>query len=184
MSSWLPSPPSPIYVFSSKVEISSYLTIIMLYSEQLINRELSYISKFTSNIIHLPDLDNCVVDALSCPTAVHPSSASSSASPSALTSSKRVRISPSLALVLLSPVLPPEIQLSTPAFHFSFLPTLQLTCPSVQAMLANPSIQVLPIPYSDSTVNLCNVSASSVRPLVSSSLQKQLFSALHRILHP
>ena len=88
-----------------------------------------------------------------------------------------------MALFLLSPVLPPKVQLLTLEFEFSALSLLQLSCPSVQAMLANTSLQVLPIPYRNSTV-LCDVSSSSIRHLVPTSLWKQLFSALYRISHP
>ena len=91
--------------------------------------------------------------------------------------------SSSVAPVLLSPSFPPENQLSTPGFDFFVLPPLQLSCPSVQSMLTNPPLQVLPFPYSDSTV-LCDVSTGSIRPLVPSILRKQLFSAIHRISHP
>ena len=86
------------------------------------HRQLSYISEFRSNIIHLPGLENSIADALSNPSAVQPSSASSSALPSALPSSSQVRISLSLAPVLFSTALPPEDQLSTLDFDFSFLP--------------------------------------------------------------
>ena len=88
-----------------------------------------------------------------------------------------------MALFLLSPVLPPKVQLLTLEFEFSALSLLQLSCPSVQAMLANTSLQVLPIPYRNSTV-LCDVSSTSIRHLVPTSLWKQLFSALYRISHP
>ena len=53
-------------------------------------RQLSYISEFTGNIIHLLGVENCVADALSCPSAVYPSSTSASASPSASTSVPQV----------------------------------------------------------------------------------------------
>ena len=147
----------------------------MLYSEQLlgllVNRDNS------------PTSVSSQADALSCPSAVHPPSPSSSASPSAVTLVPQVRISPSLAPVLLSLSFPLENQLSTPGFDFSGLPPLQPSCPSVQSMLTNPSLQVLPFPYSDSTV-LCDVSTGSVPPIVPTVLRKQLFSALHGISHP
>ena len=85
--------------------------------------------------------------------------------------------------VQVSPSLPLQDQLSTPDFDFSVLPPLQLSCPLVQAILGITSLQVLTIPYRDSTV-LCDVSSSSVRPLVTISLRKQLFSTLHGISHP
>ena len=92
-------------------------------------------------------------------------------------------VSLSLAPNLLSLSFPPENQLSTPGFDFSVLPPLQQSCPSVQYMLTNPSLQVLPFPYSDYTV-LWDVSASSVGPLVPTIQRKQLFSALHGMYHP
>ena len=144
-------------------------------------RQLSYISEFTSNIIHLPGVENCVADALSCPSGVHPSS--SSASPSAWTLVRQVRISPSLIPVLLTHSFPPENQLSALGYDFSVLPPLQPSCPSVQSMLTNPSLEVLPVHYSDSAV-LSDVPAGSLRPLVPTVPQKQLFSAIHRISHP
>ena len=51
-------------------------------------RQLSFISKLTSNIIHLPGVENSFADALSRPSSVHLSSVSYS-SPSALTSNQR-----------------------------------------------------------------------------------------------
>ena len=84
----------------------------MHYSEQLLpgllaNRQLSYIRKFMSNIVHVLGVENCIADALSYPSSVHPSSA--------LTSSKKVRISPSLAPVLLSPALNSGVRALHPA---------------------------------------------------------------------
>ena len=135
-------------------------------------RQFSFISEFMSNIVNLPGVENCIANGLVLPSSAHPSSAS--------TASKKVQTSPSL----LSPALLPEVHLSTPEFEFSALPPLQLSFSSVQAMLANSSLQVMSIPYGDSTVLCCDVSSSSVHTLLPTSLPKQLFSALHGISHP
>ena len=142
-------------------------------------RYLSYICEFKSKIIHLPGVENCVAVTLSCPSTARPSFPSTFF----LTSAPVFPIFPFLAPVLPSRVLSPEVQLSTLDFEFSTLPLLQLSCSSEQAMLAKPSLQVLPVPYGDSTV-LCNVSSCSIHPLVSKYLRKQLFSTLLWISHP
>ena len=112
----------------------------MLYSEQLHpglhiqQRQLSYNSEFMSNILHLPGEENCIADALSCPSAVHPSSTSSSASPSASTSAPQVQFTLSLAPVLISSPFPPGDQLR-PA---------SITAPVLQF---NPCLLILPFKY-------------------------------------
>ena len=126
-------------------------------------RHLAYISEFTSDIVHVPGSENSGADALSRPYS--PPSAS-------------------------APFIPPQpvlhavdLESSALGFDFSALPALQSACPSVQAMLSNPSLSVVSIPFLQTSV-FCNVSSVSPCPLVPEVLRKILFLSLHRISHP
>ena len=90
---------------------------------------LAHISKFTSDIVHIPGSENGVADALSRPTS--PSSA------------------PVSDVSVLSAV---ALDLSTPGFDFSPLPAVQSACPYVQSMISIPSLSVVSVPFLQSSV--------------------------------
>ena len=121
-------------------------------------RHLAYIAEFTSDIVHVPGSENVVADALSRPYSPVPASASA------------------------VPVLF-ALDLSAPNIDFSNLPALQADCLSVQAMLSNPSLSVVSVPFQGSSV-FCDVSSGLPRPLVPASLRLQLFSSLHELSNP
>ena len=125
-------------------------------------RHLAFISEFTSDIVHVPGSENSVADALSRPFSPQPVSAPPVLSP------------PSLHAV--------DLEISAPGFDFSALPALQSACPSVQAMLSNPSLSVVSIPFLQTL--FCDLSSGSPRPLVPEVLRKNLFLSLHGISHP
>ena len=75
------------------------------------------------------------------------------------------------------------LHLSASGFDFNSLPALQSACPSVQSMISNPSLSVVSVPFLRSFV-LCDVSSGSPRPLVPSTINHQLFLALHGLSHP
>ena len=87
---------------------------------------------------------------------------------------------PSSAVPVLSAL---SLDLSASNIDFSTLPALQADCPSVQAMLSNPSLSVVSVPFQSSSV-FCDVSSGLPRPLVPESLRRQLFSSLHELSHP
>ena len=126
-------------------------------------RHLAYISKFTSDIVHVPGSENAVADTLSRPYS-HPSASAPFSSP----------------LPVLHTV---DLDSSTPGFDFSAFPALQSACPSVQAMLSNTSLSVVSIPFLQTSV-FCDVSSGSPHPLVPEILQKNLFFSLHGVSHP
>ena len=70
-----------------------------------------------------------------------------------------------------------------PSFDFSTLPALQAACPSVQSMLASPSLYMVSVPFLRSSV-LCDFSPGVPRPLVPAVLRQQLFLSLHSLFHP
>ena len=123
-------------------------------------QHLAYISKFTSDIVHVPGSDNVVADALSPPFSPVPVKSS--------------------ALPVFSAT---SLDLSTPGFDFSSLPALQSESPSVQSMISSPSLSIGSVPFLKSSV-LYNVSLGSPRWLVPSALRHQLFLSLHRLSHP
>ena len=154
---------------------------------------LSYLSKFTSDLIHLPSPQNVVADALSRPSSVLPPAASAPSStvdmfwdpglnpfreflpgsaPSCVVSpSPRVPVS---ALQSLSSALPVD---------FSILFSLQLSCPGTTALLGNPSLRVVSMLYGESSV-LCDLSTGSPQPLVPVSLNGAFSTFLGNLCLP
>ena len=72
---------------------------------------------------------------------------------------------------------------SASSVDFSVLSSLQPSCPETTALLGNPSLQVVSMPYGESSV-LCDLSTSSPRPMVPVSLRRQVFDDLHNLYHP
>ena len=68
------------------------------------------------------------------------------------------------------------------ASHVDFfvLFSLQLSCPETTALLSNPSLRVVSMPYGDSSV-LCDLSPVLLDPLVPVFLRQQVFDALHNL---
>ena len=69
------------------------------------------------------------------------------------------------------------------SIDFSVLSSLQLSCPETTALLSNPSLRVVSMPYGESSV-LCDLSTGSPQPLVPVSLRRQVFDVLHNLSHP
>ena len=137
-------------------------------------RHLSYISEFTSNIVHIPGAENCVADALSRPTG------STSLPPQFKTAWTQTPSNSSGCVKTVSPA--PGL---TPVSGFSFdeLASLQSSCSSVQSMLSSSSLQIISVPYGTIEVK-CDVSTGVPRPLVPFSLRRKLFDLLHSTTHP
>ena len=79
---------------------------------------------------------------------------------------------PVFALQSLSSALPVD---------FFVLSSLQPSCPKTTALLGNPSLRVVSIPYGESSV-LCDLSTGSPQPLVPVSLRRQVFLTLVFVL--
>ena len=137
-------------------------------------RHLSYISEYTSSIVHLPGAENCVADALSRPTS------STSLLPQRKTAWTQT---PTRSLECVQGV-SPGIDLNTvPGFSFDQLAALQSSCSSVQSLLNSSSLKIISVPYGTSEV-LCDISTGVPRPLVPFSLRRKLFDLLHSATHP
>ena len=138
-------------------------------------RQLSYISEFTSSIQHLPGSDNIVADALSRPIGIPVVAAPVPCS--------EVSVSPVLSVSsgtqdqgLVSP---------TPAqlIDYSNLAQLQKQCLETQALISSSVLNVQLVPFSAELV-LCDLSTGVPRPLVPVPLRKTLFLQLHGLSHP
>ena len=126
-------------------------------------RHLSYIAEFTSSVVHLPWVENIVADALSRPSAM----------PDSTASSWFLRHCPSLPFI------------SDPALalcDFNQYSVLQQFYPSVSEMVSTSSLSVLSVPLGDSSL-LCVVSTGSLCHLVSLQLCHSLFNPLHNSSH-
>ena len=136
--------------------------------------QLSYISEFTSSIVHLPGAENCVADALSRP------SSSTNLLPQCKTAWTQT---PSCSLGCVKTVSPGPSLTPVPGFSFDQLAALQSSYSSVQSLLNSGSLKIISIPYGTTEV-LCNVSTGVPRPLVPFSLRRKLFDLLHSTTHP
>ena len=147
-------------------------------------RHLFYLSKFTSDLVHLPGPQNVVADAL-----FRPASAASTFTvdvvqvPGLNPFQEFLPGSAPSFLVPPFPVSPVQPLSSASPVDLSMLSSLQLSCPEITALLSNPSLWVVSMPYGDSSV-FHGLSTSSPRPLVPVSLCCQVFDALHNLSHP
>ena len=86
---------------------------------------------------------------------------------------------PSCQIHLVSAVQPLSSALS---IDFSVLSSLQLTCLETPALLSNPSLWVVSMPYGESSV-LCDLSTGSPQTLVPVSLHRKICYAIHNLSH-
>ena len=129
-------------------------------------RHLSYISEFTSSIVHLPGEENSVADALSRPVVPQPGAPAHSIHSDP--------VPPTLPV----PPMPPY---DLPTYQ-KFV-SLQNSCPSVKWMATSKSLNVVSIPVQGLQL-LCDISTGSPRPLVPEALRYELFLSLHQVSHP
>ena len=118
-------------------------------------RHLAYLAEFTSSIVHVPDKENVVPDALSRPdlTGKVPNN------PALFLATSRI-ISSS-----------PDLSSSNPAWSIP------------EEMKLNPSLSVIVHPMKTGDI-FCDISTSSLCPLVPLQLRCQLFNQLHNVSHP
>ena len=127
-------------------------------------RHLSYLSEFTSDLVHLPGLYNVGADALSCPSSA--ASTLTVLNPGLNPFGEFLPGSaPSCQFYSVS-VLPLS---SASSIKLSVLSSLQLFCPETTALLRNPSLWVVSMTYGESSV-LSDLSTGSPRPLIPVSL--------------
>ena len=126
---------------------------------------LSYLAEFIF-IVHSPGIENAVAETLSRPS-------------SALTSSASALVPPPLSAL-------PLLLASDPnhyGFNVSFLPPLQLACPSVSEMQSSPSISLVSVPLREKLL-LCGLSTGSLHLLLPLQLCRKLFNLLHAPSYP
>jgi len=123
-------------------------------------RNLSYISEFTTDIIHTPGVDNVVADTLSRP----PVPAVSPAAPS-----------PQEAVMAAVVEVPP--------LDFPRLAAAQLECPDVKVMLSSTSLSVTSRVVGGQKL-LGDVSTGRFRPFLPVEFRRDACAALHGLHHP
>ena len=130
--------------------------------------DLSYLSEFTSDLVHLPSSQNVVADALSRPSSVLSPAASAlrvdMVQDPGLTPFREFLPSsaPSFVVPPSTPFPVSALQSLSSALpvDFSVLSSLQLSCPETTALLGNPSLWVVSMPYGESYVH-CDLSTGS-----------------------
>jgi hypothetical protein len=120
-------------------------------------RHLSFLSKFTTNFVHLPGPQNIVADALSRP--------SSSPLPCAAISTAPVTLFP----------LP---------LSYSEIAQEQQKCPTIPLLKALPSLRVSSVPLSPTLHLLGDISTATFRPLIPLVFRQQVFQHVHSLGHP
>ena len=134
-------------------------------------RQLSYISEFTTDIRHTAGIDNVVANALS-----RPPSPLSTASSSPASGDEDDDI---VAAITTAP-------LSVPAaspLSYHQMAQLQSTCPSIPPLLDLPSLQLATVPVQNLLLH-GDVSTGTFRPLVPTALRRSVFALLHNVSHP
>jgi hypothetical protein len=119
-----------------------------------VQRQLAYISEFTSDIRHTPGVENVVADTLSRPASVSP---------------------PPAALVVAAAAVQP--------LDFSHLALAQEECPDVAAMKLSPSLSIVSRAVGGAQV-LGDVATGVFRPLLPPAFREAAVWSLHRIHHP
>ena len=128
-------------------------------------RQLSYLAEFTSDLRHVPGVQNVVADTLSRPPA---------------TPAGRGEIS-SISSASATPSQDP--QSSTSTVDFAEIARAQGTCPGVQKMLSSSSLKVERVEV-EGTSMMCDVSTGVPRPLIPTLWRPAVFSAVHTLAHP
>ena len=118
-------------------------------------RQLSYLSEFNMEFVHLPGKQNVVADAMSRP----PTSSSM----------------PPLSTVCTTSL--------ADGVDFRRMAVLQTSCPEVARLASSPALRVEKTTFSGFSL-LCDISTGLPRPLVPSSMREEVFRAVHNLAHP
>ena len=70
-----------------------------------------------------------------------------------------------------------------PSLYFTELVPLQPTCSSIQSLKNSTSLKIISVPYRDTHL-LCNISSGTLRPIVPTTLRRNLFELLNSAFHP
>jgi RNase H-like domain found in reverse transcriptase/Integrase zinc binding domain len=150
-------------------------------------RQLVYITEFTTDIRHTPGVSNPVADSLSRP------GKTCSQAPPIPGSSSPYCSTPSCSMPSLhatepatspqpAPTLPPAA-FTASVFNLPDLATAQKSCPEVAAMRKSPSLEIVYRLFSD-TYLYGDVSTPIFRPLVPVPFRRLIFDTLHNAGHP
>ena len=132
-------------------------------------RHLSYVAELTSDIQHVPGLENVVADCLSRPSGVLP-----------LRSGKAV--SSSIRPLADSPGLITGASPAPVVIDWRGVASRQATCTSVQSTEASPSLRVEACLH-EGVQLVCDISTGQVRPLIPAEDRQEVFRALHSVAH-
>jgi hypothetical protein len=141
-------------------------------------RQLAFLSEFTSDIRHTPGHANVVVDALSRPPPAQQAA-----------SNRAVAEKPAAALhaTIAAPPLPPANQqrASPPpsALDFTAVAAAQASCPDVATMRNSSTLQTVQWPV-DGVQLLGHVSTGVFRPFLPTQFRQAAIRSLHDVHHP
>ena len=124
-----------------------------------VQRQLAYLSEFTSDVRHTPGLENVVADALSRPPTP-------------------VSVAPVSQLVAAA-----ATTAGNPAVDMELLAAAQRICPEVEKMRSSPSLSISSQVVGDATL-YGDLSTGKFRPLLPPSFRQAACEALHNIHHP
>ena len=145
-------------------------------------RQLSYIVEFTAEITHVPGKLNVVADLLSRPQQAVPA-------PGPATTANVKVPSGSLAVSQVAGRTAGAKQeviaavTAVTGIDLELLAEEQTRCPSIQLLRNSTSLQIQSSPIGQQQL-WCDTSSGRRRPLVPTSWQRQVFSALHCLAHP
>jgi len=133
-----------------------------------VQRHLSYISEFSTDIRYMPGKDNVVADSLSRPPAASPT------------------VSPPPPPAQWLPPPPPAIpvcQASLPPLDFEAIAAAQPGCPDIAAMLRSSTLSIVTQQVGGAQL-LGDISTGTFRPLLPAAFREAAIWSLHNISHP
>ena len=126
-------------------------------------RQLSYISEYTTDLRHVSGVNNCVADALSRP----PNDDLNSL----------VHSIPNLSSNIPVPTNP------SPLLDFNDVAKCQIDCPDLVLLQAKPDLHILPLPVPGGSL-WCDFSTGIARPVLPFKFRRTAFDVLHALSHP
>ena len=133
-------------------------------------RQLSFITEYTSDIRHIPGIENVVADTMSRPNL----------DPEIDTKKISAVNSPTQTFAHIYAVTVPN---PPSGINYQQLAAQQQICPAVLQLISSDNLKVVSLPVQNVEL-LCDVSTGTPRPLVPDTMKREVFSALHTISHP